>query len=81
MKRTKKLQVQADSMTQAMPRGTRVQYWPGSRRDPANLGVIDGPFLVEGGLTVVANVKPISEHGPYGKTVFAVALSHIEKVA
>jgi hypothetical protein len=81
MKREKKLKIQADSLSAAMPKGTRVRYWPGSKRDAASLGFIDGPFQVEHGLTVVANIKPLGEHGPFGKTVFAVASSHIERVA
>lgn len=81
MKRVQKLKIQAESLSSEMPRGARVRYWPGSKRDPANLGIIDGPFLVEKGLTVVANIKPISDRGPFGATVFAVASSHIERVA
>jgi hypothetical protein len=81
MKRVQKLKIQAQSLSEALPKGTRVRYWPGSFSEPPALGLIDSPFLVESGLTVVANVKPISDRGPFGKTVFAVAASHIERVA
>ena len=81
MRRVQKLKIQAASLTEALPRGTRVRYWPGSKRDPASIGLIDGPFVIEGGLTVVCNVKPVWPAGPLGSTVLAVASSHIEKVA
>jgi hypothetical protein len=81
MKRVQKLKIQAASLSEKIPHGTRVRYWPGKRSDPASLGRIEGSFRVIDGLNVVANIQPVSELGPFGKTVFSVASSHIERVA
>jgi hypothetical protein len=70
MKRTEKLEKQAERLTEELPPGTRVNFWPGVKDGPPRTGNIKHPFTVLSGTTVVGWID--TARG-------CIAASHIER--